>query len=71
MPKTRWRLNAGKSLAPICRKPFGSYTAEDDSNYVTTAEHALSDPYRYQFMPRVWKADNPMPNMLAQQWDRI
>jgi hypothetical protein len=31
----------------------------------------LSDPYRYQFMPKAWKAENPMPNMAQQQWDRI
>lgn len=41
-----------------------------NGNYVTTAEHALSDPYRYRFMPRAWKAQNPMPNRLDQLWTR-
>jgi RHS repeat-associated protein len=42
-----------------------------NGNYVTTVTHALSDPYRYRFMPKVWKASNPMPSQLAQQWVRI
>jgi hypothetical protein len=42
-----------------------------NGNFVTTAEHALSDPYRYRFMPRAWKALNPMPSMMVQQWNRI
>ena len=31
-----------------------------NGNYVTAVEHALTDPYRYRFMPRAWKALNPM-----------
>lgn len=42
-----------------------------NGNFVTRAEHALSDPYRYRFMPRTWKALNPMPSVLIQQWNRI
>ena len=42
-----------------------------NGNYVRTVAHALSDPYRYRFMPRVWKAANPMPSALSQQWTRI
>jgi RHS repeat-associated protein len=42
-----------------------------NGNFVTTAQHALSDPYRYQFMTRMWKAANPMPSVLVQQWNRI
>lgn len=42
-----------------------------NGNYVTTATHALSDPFRYRFMSRAWKAANPMPNQLIQQWVRI
>ena len=42
-----------------------------NGNFVPTATHALSDPYRYRFMPRVWKAANPMPNKASQQWTRI
>ncbi|HVO91123.1 MAG TPA: FG-GAP-like repeat-containing protein [Casimicrobiaceae bacterium] len=42
-----------------------------NGNFVTDVEHALSDPYRYRFMDRAWKALNPMPTMLVQQWNRI
>jgi RHS repeat-associated protein len=42
-----------------------------NGNYVTTIEHALSDPFRYRFMPRAWKALNPLPNAIVQQWNRI
>ena len=42
-----------------------------NGNYVSQATHALSDPYRYRFMPRVWKAVNPMPGRLSQQWTRL
>jgi RHS repeat-associated protein len=42
-----------------------------NGNYVTATEHALSDPYRYRFMPAAWKAENPMPSVLEQQWNRI
>jgi hypothetical protein len=42
-----------------------------NGNYVRTAQHALSDPYRYRFMPRAWKAFNPMPSAIAQQFNRI
>lgn len=42
-----------------------------NGNYVPTRTHALSDPYRYRFMPRSWKAENPMPGRMAQQWVRL
>lgn len=42
-----------------------------NGNYVSTAQHALSDPYRYRFMPRAWKQANPMPNRMSQMWNRI
>jgi len=42
-----------------------------NGNFVDKVVHALSDPYRYRFMPKAWKAENPMPNMLWQQWTRI
>jgi RHS repeat-associated protein len=42
-----------------------------NGNYVSTEVHALSDPYRYRFMPRDWKAANPMPSRANQQWVRI
>lgn len=42
-----------------------------NGNFVTTERHALSDPYRYRFMKAWWKDENPMPNMLLQQFERI
>lgn len=42
-----------------------------NGNYVPKEVHALSDPYRYRFMPKVWKQLNKMPNRAVQQWVRI
>lgn len=42
-----------------------------NGNYVTISQHALSDPFRYRFMPRSWKASNPLPSVVTQQWNRI
>ena len=33
-------------------------------------DHALADPFRYRFMPRWWKAQNPAPNAVTQFWIR-
>jgi len=41
-----------------------------NGNFVSTATHALSDPYRYRFMSRTWKAANPMPSRAKQLWVR-
>jgi len=42
-----------------------------NGNYVSTETHAFSDPYRYRFMSRAWKAENPMPSIASQQWTRV
>ena len=42
-----------------------------NGNYVSPVTHALSDPWRYRFMSPVWKASNPMPSVMMQQWMRI
>ena len=42
-----------------------------NGNYVSTATHALTDPYRYRFMPRPWKAANPIYNPVWRQFVRI
>ncbi len=34
-------------------------------------DHALADPHRYRFLPKWWKAENPMPSRLTQQLNRI
>ncbi|CBL45519.1 Hypothetical protein HDN1F_19360 [gamma proteobacterium HdN1] len=31
-----------------------------NGNWVSAVTHALTDPYRYRFAPKGWKADNPM-----------
>ena len=62
---------AGKEFSHWIPNRMGGPRSKWNGNYVSTAEHALSDPYRYQFMPRAWKEANPMPNQLVQQWNRI
>lgn len=34
-------------------------------------DHALSDPFRYRFMPRPWKIANPAPHPIIQAWHRF
>ncbi len=41
-----------------------------NGNYVSKTTYALSDPFAYRFMPRSWKAANPMPNRASQLWTR-
>jgi RHS repeat-associated protein len=62
---------AGMEFSHWVPRRFGGARSIFNGNYVTVAEHALSDPYRYRFMPRIWKAGNPLPNVLTQQWNRI
>ncbi len=42
-----------------------------NGNFIPKAIHALSDRYRWRFMPRVWKAANPLGNVVWRQWTRI
>jgi len=42
-----------------------------NGNYVTKEVHALSDPFRYRFMPKAWKELNPINSPLLRQWERI
>lgn len=62
---------AGKEFSHWIPNRMGGPRSAWNGNYVPTATHALSDPYRYRFMSRVWKAENPMPNQAWQQWTRI
>ena len=62
---------AGKEFSHWIPNRMGGPRALWNGNYVTKEVHALSDPYRYRFMPRTWKAANPMPNRLSQQWTRL
>lgn len=62
---------AGKEFSHWIPNRMGGPRSLWNGNYVPKSTHALSDPYRYRFMPRDWKAQNPMPNVAAQQWVRI
>ena len=62
---------AGKEFSHWIPNRMGGPRSLWNGNYVTAEEHALSDSYRYRFMPRDWKEANPMPDMLTQQWNRI
>jgi hypothetical protein len=42
-----------------------------NGNYVTKVDHALSDPYRYRFMPKWWKEFFKPPYRAVQQWVRV
>ena len=50
---------------------MGGPRSKWNGNFVTKEFHALTDPYRYRFMPRTWKRFNPPKNRLYQQWGRI
>lgn len=62
---------AGKEFSHWIPNRMGGPRSIWNGNYVPTATHAMSDPYRYRFMPKAWKAANPMPNMASQQWTRV
>ena len=62
---------AGKEFSHWIPNRMGGPRSFWNGNFVSTVTHALSDPYRYRFMPRLWKADNPLPGLLAQQWVRL
>lgn len=51
---------------------FGGFVRSGfNGNYVSTSFHALTDPFRFQFMNRSWKAANPMFDQYIQQVLRI
>lgn len=62
---------AGKEFSHWIPNRMGGPRSLWNGNYVTTAEHALSDPYRYRFMARAWKELNPLSSRIYQQWFRI
>jgi RHS repeat-associated protein len=62
---------AGKEFSHWIPNRMGGPRSVWNGNFVPTATHALSDPYRYRFMPKAWKTRNPMPNVASQQWTRI
>jgi RHS repeat-associated protein len=42
-----------------------------NGNFTTAVDHALNDPFRYRFMPRVWKAANAINPAWLRQLNRI
>jgi hypothetical protein len=62
---------AGREFSHWIPARMGGPRSLWNGNYVSIEKHALSDPYRYRFMRRPWKAANPMPSRARQQWVRI
>ncbi len=58
-----------KNTPDFVRNGFGLSRA--NGNYVTAAEHALNDPFRYRFMPAAWKTANPINSPLVRQFNRL
>jgi len=56
-----------KRLIP---KSLGAGRSIWNGNFVPIETHALSDPFRYRFMPKWWKGENPMPSRVHQLWVR-
>lgn len=73
------RFVSGKKVEdriPVLENNFGKWLVAKgnkwNGNYVSKENHALSDPSRYQFMPRTFKQVNPMmPNKMYQQYIRV
>jgi RHS repeat-associated protein len=62
---------AGSEFSHWIPKRMGGPRSIWNGNFVSTATHALSDPYRYRFMPRVWKEANPPMGTTMAQWTRL
>ena len=61
----------GKEFSHWIPKRWGGAKSLWNGNYVSTAKHALMDPYRYRFTPKAWKAANSLPNAMIRQFQRI
>jgi hypothetical protein len=62
---------AGKEFSHWIPARLGGPRTVLNGNYVSVAEHALSDPSRYRFMPRVWKEANPLSGAATRQLNRV
>jgi hypothetical protein len=62
---------AGLEFSHWIPNRMGGPRAMWNGNFVTAEVHALSDPFRYQFMKASWKRLNPMPDLFVQQWVRL
>jgi RHS repeat-associated protein len=65
------RPGPGKEFSHWIPNRHGGPVSIWNGNYVDRMVHVMSDPYRYRFMPRLWKMNNPMPSVFVQQWVRI
>jgi len=62
---------AGREFSHWIPARHGGSRSILNGNYVSAETHALSDPFRYRFMSRAWKAQNPMPSVAVQQVVRV
>jgi hypothetical protein len=62
---------AGREFSHWLPNRLGGPRTIFNGNYVSAATHARSDPYRYNFMSKAWKENNPMYNPFVQQWVRL
>lgn len=61
----------GKEFSHWLPKRMGGARSIWNGNYVSIETHALSDPHRFQFMPKVWKQTHPPMSPLKSQWTRF
>jgi hypothetical protein len=61
----------GMEFSHFVPKRWGGPRSIWNGNYVPREVHALSDPWRYRFMPRPWKAGNPAWGPLRAGWARL
>jgi hypothetical protein len=62
---------AGKEFSHWIPRRWGGARSIWNGNFVPKEVHAVSDPFRYRFMPRAWKEANSLLNPVAQQWVRL
>jgi hypothetical protein len=59
---------AGREFSHWIPARMGGPRSLWNGNFVPVRVHALSDPFRYRFMPRAWKEQNPMWHWVVRQW---
>jgi RHS repeat-associated protein len=71
-----WRIGASRTATRTefshwIPNRMGGPRSAWNGNYVSPRTHAMSDPYRYRFMPRDWKDANPIWPAPARQAARL
>ncbi|WP_373888611.1 hypothetical protein [Massilia genomosp. 1] len=69
--KAAGTAGVGKEFSHWLAARMGGPRTIFNGNYVSIATHARSDPYRRQFMPKVWKNANPLMSTAMAQWTRF